>query len=155
MPAVRAARLAGDTLELYLTDTDHRLPAPFNDAGDGVWILPRTGTNDLLTDDDLDGVPAPFPALVTLGLDEDGASLLINLEEAGTLAITGDPTTSHAVLTALAVELIGSPWADDAVVELVDCLPEIVDAMDCDRVLHPTDLAKAPLHILSGMNRHC
>lgn len=147
MPALRAARLATDSLELYLTDTAARLPAPFTTAGDGVWLLARGNTDDLLTSDELNAIPAPFPALVTLGLDEEGASLLINLEEAGTLAITGPHHTSTAVLTALAVELIGSPWADDAVVELVGCLPELAEAMDCDRVVHSTDLD----HVLTGL----
>lgn len=147
MPALRAARLATDSLEIYLTDTAARLPAPFVSAGDGVWLLARGSMDDLLTSDELDAIPAPFPALVTLGLDEEGASLLINLEEAGTLAITGPHDASTAVLTALAVELIGSPWADDAVVELVDCLPELADAMDCDRVVHSTDLD----HVLTGL----
>lgn len=135
MPAIRAARITRDDLELYLVDPEVSLPAPFTtDPSDpGTWTLPLTRDDVLLTREDADEIPAPCPALVTIGHDETGAHLLLNLEELGALALTGDSTLCHETLTALAIELLTCSWTDDSRITLVNTLPELVDALGTDR----------------------
>lgn len=142
LPPLRAARITTDTIELYLADDDATLPAPFNPDPDdtGTWTLPRTNLNDLLDPHTAAAVHAPYPTLVTLGHDEHDAHLLIHLEEITALAIHGNPETTHAVLTALALELIGSEWADDVRVTLAGVLPDLADALGSDRVNYVDEL---------------
>lgn len=53
------------------------------------------------------GCPEPFPALVTLGRSAD-ATVLVNLEAAGTLTIGGDPAVAADIRRALIAELVTS-----------------------------------------------
>ena len=138
LPALRLARLSFGALELYLAEPAV-LPAPFAATGDPtVWTLPAEAP--LLTPTELTAVPAPYPSLVTLGHDLDGAHVLVDLEHCGSLAVTGDQTASTAVLAALATELATSVWADDLQVTLVGCLPELPDALGTGRLRHVTGL---------------
>lgn len=144
LPPVRAARITPDTLELYLTDDQDTLPIPFtaDPSVPGAWTMPRGQLDELLDPATAAATPAPYPTLVTLGYDENDAYLLINLEEIGSLTITGDTASSHAVLTALAVELIGSGWSDDVRVTLAGVLPELADALASDRVNYVDELGE-------------
>ena len=144
LPPVRAARITPDTLELYLTDDQDTLPAPFAADPDipAAWTLDRDQIDELVDAATAAATPAPYPTLVTLGHDENEAYLLLNLEEIGSLTITGDTDVSHAVLTALAVELIGSDWSDDVRVTLAGVLPELADALASDRVNYVDELGE-------------
>ncbi len=114
LPAVRAARISTDSIELYLVDAAAALPAPFTavEHDPGAWRIGRADLDTLLLcPQQAAAVTAPYPTLVTLGHDDDNAHLLVNLEQLRTLAITG----AHAppVLNALTLELVACPWADD------------------------------------------
>lgn len=138
LPALRMARLSFGALELYLAEPAV-LPAPFAATGDPtVWTLPAEAP--LPTAAELTAVPAPYPGLVTLGHDLDGAHVLVDLEHCGSLAVTGDEAATTAVLAALATELATSVWADDLQVTLVGCLPELPDALSTGRLRHVTGL---------------
>jgi nucleoid-associated protein YgaU len=138
LPALRLARLSSGQLELYLAEPAV-LPAPFTATSDPtVWTLPAD--SPLLAAAELTRVPAPYPALVTLGHDLDGAHVLVDLEHCGSLAVTGDQAATTAVLAALATELATSVWADDLQVTLVGCLPELPDALGTGRLRHVTGL---------------
>jgi hypothetical protein len=140
LPALRVARLVDEDLELYLDGTTV-LPAPFLATGDPtIWTLPADAP--LLSVDELDQVAAPFPSLITLGHDLDGAHVLLDLEHAGALAVDGDPAASVAVLAAIAAELATSRWADDLQVTVVGCLPQLPDAIGTGRVRHVQTLAE-------------
>lgn len=143
MPGLRAARISADALELYLTDADTALPTPFSSAPEdpGTWTLDRRHLDVLLSAADAATIPAPYPALVSLGVDEGEAHLLLNLEELGSLGITGDPTDCHEVLTALAIELITSTWTDDSRITLVGILPELAHALGSDRASYVDTVA--------------
>lgn len=137
LPRLRLARLSDGQLELYL-DEPAVLPAPFTATGDPtVWtLLPDA---PLPSAAELAAVPAPYPSLVTLGHDLDGAHILVDLEHCGSLAVTGDPMTTTAVLAALATQLATSAWADDLQVTLVDCLPQLPEVLGTGRLRHVTD----------------
>ena len=139
-PQLRLARLSGQDLELYLAEPGV-LPAPFTGTGDPtVWTLP--GDAALLAASELAAVPAPYPSLVTVGHDLDGAHLLLDLEHVGELAVDGDEASSVAVLAAIAAELATSIWSEDLQVTLVGCLPALPAALGTGRVRHVASLAE-------------
>ena len=87
----------------------------------------------------------PWPALVTLGRDEDGRLVLGDLESFGLLELRPDSGFPAAdLLAAMAVELSFSPWADEMILTLVgggERLPEalgkhnVQQTDDCDALL--------------------
>ncbi|MDQ6837457.1 MAG: LysM peptidoglycan-binding domain-containing protein [Actinomycetota bacterium] len=65
----------------------------------------------------VDARPSPFPALVTVG-QRDGRQLLIDLESAGTVAVTGDDDAVDAFVRAIVLELGSDGDLADAYVTL-------------------------------------
>ena len=134
LPDLRLVRLADQDLELYLAGPGG-LPAPFAGTADPtVWTLPADAP--LLSAAELAAVPSPYPSLVTVGHDLDGAHVLLDLEHVGALAVDGDHDSSIAVLAAIAAELATSTWAEDLQVTLVGCLPALPAALGTGRVRH-------------------
>ncbi|MDN5777135.1 MAG: bacterial transcriptional activator domain-containing protein [Humibacillus sp.] len=126
MPSIRAARLAAEEIELYLVD-DLELPRPFVrvKGADATWTLARQDIDTaMLTTEEAAGIPAPCPTMVTVGHDQDDAHVLVNLEEIGSLGVTGDEQLAREVLTGLTLELIVSPWADTVDVALVGVMSD-------------------------------
>lgn len=143
LPDVRAARLTKDASELQLFLSEAAtLPAPWSGSQDRtVWVLSADDVDeDLLTRTDPLDVPAPWPSLVTVGLDEEDASFLLDLEHVGHLDIRGDAEAAHGTLAALAVELATTPWADDLQVTLVGTMPDLPDVLDTSRVRYVSGL---------------
>lgn len=135
LPELRAARLTATTLELYITEPAE-LPAPWTGTSDStLWSLhcdhaPRQETDT----DELRDVPAPYPALATLGQDEEGAHILLDLETVGELEIVGEQQLAEETLAALALELATSTWADDLMVTIVGSFPEMEDVFQTGRI---------------------
>ncbi len=154
-PQIRAARFAGDgsELQLYLeAATD--LPSPWHGSTDRqVWLISDEDLAAVAARCDSRDVPAPWPALVSIGQDEEDAHVLVDLEDLGQLDIRGEAEAAHATLAALTLELATSEWADDIQVTLVGVLPELVEAMDTSRIRHVPDLA-AILDPLEARARH-
>lgn len=154
LPTLRAARLLPDRIEVYTVEEDgDLLPRPWKrtdeidgsgQADPGTWVLERSTLSTLQGTDHL---PAPWPSLVTVGIDEEHAHVLLNLEQIGTLAVVGDQSTATDVIAGLGIELITSTWCDDAQITLVDVMPELVDALDSDRVTHAVDFDR----VLNGL----
>jgi len=131
LPVVRAARLTATQFDLYLAEPSH-LPTPWVGTADTtVWTLTDTHIDQLTVVTD---VPAPYPALVTIGHDDEDGHVLLNLEHLGTLGVTGDDPASREILAALAIELATSPWADDLQVTLVGVFPELEDVLQTGRI---------------------
>ena len=156
VPELRAARITVDAVELYLVDDNAVLPEPFDPipGAPGTWSLDRGHFDQvLLTAKEAKDVPAPYPTLVTLGQDNDGGHLLVNLEQLRTLAITG-PHAADA-LTAITLELIACQWADDAVITVVGVMRDVVEAVSSDRVTYLDDLEQilTALEHTAGVDR--
>ncbi|WP_046771950.1 LysM peptidoglycan-binding domain-containing protein [Jiangella alkaliphila] len=136
LPPLRAVRLTKRTLELYLA-APAELPPPFaGTAHGGVWTVPLDEAVETVAD-----VPAPYPSLVTLGHDHDEALVLLDLEQVGTLVVDGRPELVRSALTAVAVELATSAWADDLRVTLVGAAALAdLDLIDTGRVRHVTEV---------------
>jgi DNA-binding SARP family transcriptional activator len=132
LPALRAARLTASHLELYLTEVA-TLPSPWIATSDPtVWAMTY---EELRAGSEVD-MRAPYPALVTLGHDLEGAHVLVDLEQITALGLDGNDSDTLPVLAALAVELATSPWADDLLVTLVGCLPELPGSVATGRLRH-------------------
>ncbi|GAA4757648.1 hypothetical protein GCM10023328_46930 [Modestobacter marinus] len=133
LPAVRAARLTATQFDLYLAEPA-QLPGPWDGTIDAtVWTLPVDAAASL--DAALvAGVPAPFPSLVTIGHDEEGGHVLLDLEFLGALGIRGGEEETREVLAAIAIELATSRWADDLQITVVGAYPELEDTLQTGRI---------------------
>ncbi|MEA5457304.1 LysM peptidoglycan-binding domain-containing protein [Sinomonas sp. JGH33] len=136
LPKLFAVRLSPSTVEVYL-ESPARLPEPFEAVSDDdcAWAVdPRViPAFDPKT-------TAPYPALVSLGVDPQDGHILVDLEQIGALAITGDEEKTKGALTAIAIELACSKWSEDLLVTLVGFCPELPSAFDTGRVRHYEDL---------------
>jgi hypothetical protein len=107
LPRIGMLVLSDQTLELHLVDDDSDTVAPFTATASRTWSAPTAViANDTPIDDDPDR-PEPYPALVTAGHTDD-ATVILNLEAAGTLVVTGDREAAHDVLRSLVTELATS-----------------------------------------------
>ncbi|MCW4600957.1 hypothetical protein ON003_04605 [Janibacter hoylei] len=79
-----------------------------------------------------------WPALVTIGEDDAGARIYLNLDEIGALELAGRPDETLAVLAALAVDL-GTSDTGLTAVTVVGPLGDLVQAIDDPRVRHVAD----------------
>ncbi|WP_043610766.1 hypothetical protein, partial [Cellulomonas carbonis] len=87
--------------------------------------------------------------LVSVGRDDDGADVLLDLEAAqGPVAVTGDPAVAREVATAVAAELATNRWSDGLRVTGLD-LPELLTALRPERYRSVADVG-AVLPTLRG-----
>jgi LysM repeat protein len=135
LPVVTVVRLTGTRLELYLAEATV-LPSPWKPTIDEtVWTIERDAVR-LIDPVSLHGVAAPYPALVTLGVDQDNAHVMVDLESCGTLGLVGDDEAARRLLSALAVELATSRWADDLLITVVGAQPELEHTLATGRVAY-------------------
>lgn len=127
LPAVAAVRVLPDHLEILLARDQPEGIAQFTATSPRTWTATRVA---LLEQDEPDrgAFADPYPALVSIGADDDGAVVLLNLEAAGTLAITGTPETTTAVLRAMACELATSQPAYSSLTVVGPDLDDLVTA---------------------------
>jgi nucleoid-associated protein YgaU len=148
LPVVRAGRLTADQFDLYLAEPA-QLPAPWEGTADAtVWTLPGDAEDQLGADTAQD-VPSPYPALVTIGHDDEDGHVFLDLEYLGALGVQGDPEHTRQVLAAVAVELATSRWADDLQVTIVGAYPELEDSLETGRVRY----MPAPGRLLEELQR--
>lgn len=126
LPAVGAAVMSQDGLALLLLEPSSG-PTPEGWATDSpgtTWTLPRDATLET----DLCEQAPPYPALVTVGIDDIGRTWLVDLEATGMSGIYG-PKEQVADLTRfLVAELVVNAWSEHADVLLVDQFAaELVD----------------------------
>ncbi|MEV0888560.1 LysM peptidoglycan-binding domain-containing protein [Streptomyces microflavus] len=149
LPDLAAVQLGAEGIRLHLAEP---VPpcAPFTaDPEQSTrWWCPAE-SDELLSDNELREVDAPYPGLVALGQDEEGAIVLVDLEHLGALHLTGSARID--VLRTLAVTLALSPLAGqlDLAVAGEDTAPGL-SMLDGDRVTPYPDLAGA----VEAMDRH-
>ncbi len=146
MPHLAAVEQADDVIRLHLADPAD-LSEPWHQAPDRLrWEIPTDA--DLTEVGPLDpALPAPYPQLVTLGLDDHGHRWLYNLEEAGVLRVTGDPARARDFARHTAAELAVHPWTRDVQVECVGIAAEAV-ALNPRRVRHH-DTSDITAHVIA------
>ncbi|MES7251310.1 LysM peptidoglycan-binding domain-containing protein [Cutibacterium acnes] len=141
LPPLLAARVDDDRIDLLLSQAAPDHPEAVELAADGsVWTLTADRIDDLLAHTD-DNQAAPWPSLVTLGRDDDGAHILIDLEAAGTLHLIADDDQVDAALAAIAVELATCDWSDEVNVTLVgQVCPGLEEALGSPTLTRATDV---------------
>lgn len=113
LPPLFAARVSDETVELLLAPSRADAPTPWEAVDDGrIWQLDRSVAG--LRTDAADDGPSPYPALVTLGRDDEGCDMLVDLEAAGgAVSITGDSVVAQQLAAAIAVQLATNRWSDE------------------------------------------
>lgn len=139
LPRIAAVLVGVEAVELVLTEPDSDAVEPFAAACADRWIA---ATEDLLQRlDSSAGVQlhadraasSAYPAMATVGLSGDRV-LVLNLEAAGTLHVSGDPDAVASAMRALACELVTSPLTVDAPVMLGPAFAGLAAASDPLRV---------------------
>lgn len=133
LPELFAVRVDDIEIALYL----HRptaLTAPWRSVFDDntVWTMPRGALSDVGEGSSV----FPYPALVTIGTDLDGGTLLLDLEQQTTLDVVS-PESSDLVkqlLNAIATELATTPWGDHLHLSLVDIPEHLAAQLDPYRI---------------------
>ncbi|MET9272251.1 hypothetical protein [Kribbella sp. NPDC003557] len=118
MPKVVAALVTDRALTLVLDPygAQPEPPGPWQAIADGTrWTLRRGyGPSGEVN------APAPYPTLVTVGQNADGATVLIDLDTAnGIVAFGGVNNASRDVVGSLAVELATNLWSEGAHISMV------------------------------------
>ncbi|MFF1714655.1 hypothetical protein [Streptomyces sp. NPDC058268] len=119
LPELRGARITDSGVQVLPEDlqADADPVPPFTTSAGGWWVCEDTA--ELLDEQAAAQIDAPYPGLVTIGADESGHLVLLNLPQAGVLLLNGERHQVEEVLTSLALELGMSPWATEVEVVAV------------------------------------
>jgi hypothetical protein len=101
------------------------------------WRVAPTATSDPVVDQ-----PAPYPLLVTCGTTDEGRICLLNLEQLGTVCVTGDKDYSLDFVRYIGAELAVNPWSRDVKVTCLGVADEVF-AMNPERFTPPRSAADA------------
>lgn len=115
LPDPTAVYVGDDQVIVHLAGTGHAAPpAPWQSAEEGrVWVLRAADAVGLGS-----SAPAPWPALVCVGLSH-GFDLLVDLETApGLVSVGGDQTVARELALSTVVDLVTHPWSDGVQVTL-------------------------------------
>ena len=147
LPDPAAAVYGHDGLTLHLHEPATPVP-PFSAPGGDLarWHAPAD-SKEILSPPDIRDTDAPYPALVTLGIDPDGRTILVDLERYGLVQVTGP--RRRQVLQALAVELATSTLADHVDVTVLGSACPGLAALLPERCSEHQDPAAA-VRVLSG-----
>ncbi|MFD4861681.1 BTAD domain-containing putative transcriptional regulator [Streptomyces atratus] len=142
LPALAAVQLGTEGVRLHLNAPAPAV-APFttDPSQSTVWWCPAD-SGELLPLQESREVDPPYPGLIALGEDDQGAIVLVDLEHTGALHLTGG--LRNEVLRTLALTLALSPLAEqlDIAVAGEDTAPGLA-MLDSDRVTPYPDLTDA------------
>jgi hypothetical protein len=136
LPPLALATVRSEQIELLMSEPTDGAPVGFTVSGRS-WLVDHRDAGYLSSLPGVDDAPRPYPALASLGRDQAGAQVLVDLELIGLLALRSqDPQPAAAMLAALAAELSFSPWADEMALTLVgdaDGLPAALGRHNVNR----------------------
>ncbi|GHE14771.1 LysM peptidoglycan-binding domain-containing protein [Streptomyces alanosinicus] len=142
LPDIEAIVLGDRDITLHLSEPAAPVP-PFTTAPDQLarWSCP-TNTSELLPADETGDIDEPYPALVSLGWDNNGRLVLIDLEHVGHLHLTGPAAVP--VLRTLALELATSEFTHHLDLTLADdtVAPHLAEELG-ERVTERPNLTEA------------
>lgn len=125
LPPLIAVEVARSSLTVHLADATE-LGEPWRRL-DGLnsWLITTLDEPDSIGPLKPDG-PAPWPHLTTLGADDTGHWWLLNLEQFGTLTVTGDDDYAHDLGRYIAAAAATNPWSRDLEIDLIGVFHELV-----------------------------
>lgn len=124
LPPLVLAKVGSEAIELVMSEPVPEPPVGFELSGRS-WLLDQQDASYLSSSPTVRGAVRAYPTLVSLGRDDAGQQVLMDLESCGLLALDGErPALAEAVLAAMAVELSFLPWADEMTLTLVGSFPE-------------------------------
>ena len=105
-----AVTLDDSTVTLRLAPSAPQPAGEWTTEDDGAtWVRGHVEPSEALESE-----TSPYPALVSLGVDDDGRDVLVDLEAAGgVVAIDGDPTVVSEVAASIALQSGTATWATD------------------------------------------
>lgn len=137
VPVLKYLAISTTEANLYFEQDIENLPEPFQSTLDAnLWTLPLTS----LTAEEPLNISAPYPALITVGDDAQGAALMLNLEHAGTLQLhdpihgTSQVNTIGQMISSIATELLLNPWAEGLHLSLLGVDDSFLTALSADRI---------------------
>lgn len=137
VPVLKYLAISTTEANLYFEQDITNLPAPFQSTMDAnLWNLPF---GSLDTSEPLD-ISAPYPALITVGDDTQGAALMLNLEYVGTLQLhdpfqsTSQVNAINQIIGSIATELLLNPWAEGLHLSLLGLDDAFLNALSADRI---------------------
>lgn len=140
LPDLDAVVLHDARLDLHLA---RQAPpcAPFTAMPGQPHVWTCTAAHPSLSEDHSD-MDAPYPALVSLGWDDGGRLVLVDLERIGVLNLTGDAHLAQSVLQGIAVELATASVHGPLDVTVVDGTAPGLDDVVPERVARSESLAQ-------------
>jgi nucleoid-associated protein YgaU len=97
----RLVQVSPQRIEVLLDRAEPAAPSPWRPEGSGlIWVLDAADEADLAPPDD---VPAPLPALATIGTGD--STLHLDLEAYGAVSLTGDPERCRSLARSIVTEL--------------------------------------------------
>lgn len=143
--SVMAVRLVERDIELLLDVPATTAPDGFESTGNPRGWQLRSDIDVAKLRVLANGATAPLPSLVTIGLG-DGAPVLVDIETAGLLTISGDPDLTIRYLRRIATELTTSTWTDH--LDLITVGEPLGDVTGGHRVRHFNDPGEAVRQLL-------
>jgi hypothetical protein len=141
-PPLQLALIGEDLIELQMQEACSNTPVGFTVRGRS-WFLDHSDVEYLKSVPGLSEAARPWPALVTLGRDQQDRLVLGDLEAFGLLELGDSPFAAADLMAAMAVELSFSPWADEMVITLLgsgERLPEALGKHNVTRIDDPDPL---------------
>ncbi|HEU5486824.1 MAG TPA: LysM peptidoglycan-binding domain-containing protein, partial [Microlunatus sp.] len=139
-PQLALVTVADDRLEAQLTSESRVAPAGFQVAGNR-WRLDAADVDLLRSTPGLADAVRPYPALVTVGVTDEGSQIVADLEAVRMTSVeSSDPDLVEQALAAIAVELSCSPWAEELELILVGTCERLPDALGRHTVTRVDDL---------------
>ena len=149
LPPLAAVEVARSSLTVHLAE-GMKLPEPWRQEGDlTTWSITTADDPDRIGPLEPDG-PAPWPQLTTVGADDTGHWWLLNLEQLGTLTVTGDVDYAHDLARYIAAELATNPWSRDLEIDLIGVFDEIV-GLDTSRCHHHVGRAGIDVNLTAAV----
>ena len=138
-PPLQLALISEGDIELRLREACSNAPVGFTVRGRS-WFLDQHDVEYLKSVPGLSDAARPWPALVTLGRDDQDRLVLGDLEAFGLLQLQTDSALAAAdLLAAMAVELSFSPWADEMIITLVGGGERLPQALGKHNVIRTED----------------
>jgi LysM repeat protein len=139
-PPLQLALIGEGEIELRMREACSNAPVGFSVRGRS-WFLDYADVEYLKSVPGLSDAARPWPALITLGSDDQDRLVLGDLEAFGLLEVQKDTEFAATdLLAAMAIELSFSPWADEMIITLVGGGARLPAALGKHNVIRTDDV---------------